>query len=321
MAVETEIQIATSRSRDAAAMKTTFSYLLSIALCGVTYAEVSDPPPLPEESVLEVTKVVLPLDSYAPRPNIEFKINGKGPFLFVLDTGAQGFVIDADLAKELKLPVVGKSAMGDPSDPQAIEVDRVRIESIDLGGVSLAGVVADSWDMPEQVRRHLRGRGVFGLNMLSAFLVTFDYPGSKIVIENGALPVSSDDNVLPWSAEDDGLPTVKISIQGNAFDAHIDSGSPNQITLPENVRGKFAYLEEPVVVGRGRTVNSEFEVWRGTIDGNGTLGSHVMENPDLHFVSMLNSTGYANIGSSLLRNFIVTFDQTSGLIRFASPRP
>ncbi len=302
-------------------MKTTFTYLLFIALSGMTHADVGDPPPLPEKSVLESTKFILPLDSDASRPSIEFKINGKGPFLFVLDTGAQGFVIDTDLAKELKLPVVGKAAMGDPSDPQAVEVDRVRIESIDLGGVSLTGVVADSWDMPEQVRLHLKGRGIFGLNMLSAFLVTFDYPSSKIVIENGALPASSDARVLPWRVEGDGLPTVKISIEGISFDAHIDSGSPRQITLPENVKGKFAYLEEPVVVGRGRTVNSEFEVWRGTIDGNGMLGLHVIENPEVHFVSMLNSTGYANIGSSFLRNYIVEFDQTNGLIRFASPRP
>lgn len=239
-------------------MKTTFLCLLSTALFGMTYADVGNSPPLPEESGLDSTEVVLPLDSDAPRPTIEFSINGEGPFLFVLDTGAQGFVIDAHLAKELKLPVVGKAAMGDPSDPQAVEVDRVKIESIDLGGVSLSEVIADSWDMPEQVRRHLRGRGIFGLNILSAFLVTFDYSGSKIVIENGALPVSGDDTVLPWGAEDGGLPTVLISIQGIAFDAHIDSGSPNQITLPENVRGKFVYLEEPVVVGRGRTVNSEF---------------------------------------------------------------
>ena len=302
-------------------MKTTFTYLLFIALSGMTHADVGDPPPLPEESVLESTKVILPLDSDASRPSIEFKINGKGPFLFVLDTGAQGFVIDTDLAKELKLPVVGKAAMGDPSDPQAVEVDRVRIESIDLGGVLLTGVVADSWDMPEQVRRHIKGRGIFGLNMLSAFLVTFDYPSSKIAIENGALPVSSDASVLPWRVEGDGLPTVEIFIEGISFDAHIDSGSPHQITLPENVKGKFAYLEEPVVVGRGRTVNSEFEVWRGTIDGNGMLGPHVIENPEVHFVSMLNSTGYANIGSSFLRNYIVEFDQTNGLIRFASSRP
>ena len=113
--------------------------------------------------------------------------------------------------------------------------------------------------------------------MLSAFLVTFDYPSSEIVVENGALPVSSDARVLPWHVEDDGLPTVKFSIEGISFDAHIDSGSPSQITLPENAKGKFAYLEEPVVVGRGRTVNSEFEVWLGKIDGNSMLGPHVIE--------------------------------------------
>ena len=125
--------------------------LLIATLPGTTScAEISDPPPPPEKSVLESSKVVLPLDFGAPRPTIEAKINGKGPFLFVLDTGAHGFVINSDLAKELNLPVVGKAAMGNPSNPSAIEVDRVRIESIDLSGVSLSGVVADSWEAPKR---------------------------------------------------------------------------------------------------------------------------------------------------------------------------
>ena len=67
-------------------MKTTFTGLLCIALSGMTHADVGDSPPLPEESVLDSAKVILPLDSEAPRPSIEFKINGKGPFLFVFDT-------------------------------------------------------------------------------------------------------------------------------------------------------------------------------------------------------------------------------------------
>ena len=154
------------------------------------------------------------------------------------------------------------------------------------------------------------------MSMLSAFLVTFDYPGSKIVIENGVLSAASGEDILPWRAVDDGLPTVKLAIGDMSFDAHIDSGSPGAIMLPENAREQFVYMTEPVVVGRGRTLNTEFEIWRGALDGNAKLGTHVIENPDLHFVPMLNSTGYANIGSSFLRDFVVTFDHRSGLIRF-----
>ncbi|MCZ6653288.1 MAG: pepsin/retropepsin-like aspartic protease family protein [Planctomycetota bacterium] len=291
--------------------------LITTVVASVAFAETEDgPTPLPEKSILRSAKVVLPLDSDAARPTIQATINGKGPFLFVLDTGAQGFIIYADLAKELGLPVVGKDTIGDPSDPDAIAVDRVRIESVDIDQVSLSGVTAISWDLPASMKNHIKGRGVFGLRMLSAFLVTFDYPGSKIVIENGALSARDGDNVVEWRAKGDGLPTLKLSVGDVTFDAHIDSGAPGNLTLPENTREKFSYVEEPVVVGRGRTVNSEFKVWRARLDGQMKLGSFVVVNPAIGFVSMLDSTGYANIGTAFLRDFVVTFDHKGHLVRF-----
>ena len=84
---------------------------------------------------------------------------------------AQGLVIDADLAEELEPPVVGRAAMGDPSNPKAIEVDRVGIESIDIGGVSLTGVIADSWELPSR-----------------EFAVTFDYKHGLIAFERSERP-------------------------------------------------------------------------------------------------------------------------------------
>ncbi len=299
-------------------MKVVFPRHLLIAslLATIALAETDDaPPPPPEESIMRSDRVVLPLDSDAARPTIQAKINGKGPFLFVLDTGAQGFVIHADLAKELGLPVVGKDTMGDPSAPDAIEVDRVRMESVEIGPVSLSGVIAISWEQPPAMKYHLPGRGVFGVSMLSAFLVTLDYPGSKIVIENGSLSVD-DDNVVEWRAKGNGLPTLKLTVADVTFDAHIDSGAPSKLTLPENVRKQFSYVNEPVVVGHGRTVNSAFKVWQGTLDGRVKLGTLVVNNPDLHFVSVLDSTGYANIGTAFLRDFAITLDHGNGLIRF-----
>ena len=278
------------------------------------------PAPPPASSTMSASSVTLPLDIRAPRPTIEISINGQGPFLFVLDTAAQGLVINADLATELGLPVIGQAAMGDPSDPYAVEVDRVQIDRIDVGAVRLSDVVADSWTPPAEIAQHLPGRGIFGLSLLSAFLVTFDYPSSRIVIEEGSLSSADEGQAVPWAVSGDGLPTVAITIADQVFDAHLDSGAPGGITLPENVRGKFQYNSDPVVVGRGRTVNSEFEIWRGVLDGTFRLGKHVRENPELHFMSMLNTTGNANLGSNFLRGFAVTFDARASLVRFTMNR-
>lgn len=89
-------------------MTTTFVCLLSIALSGMTYADVGDPPPLPEESVLDSTEMVLPLDSAAPRPTIEFRINGEGPFLFVFDTVHKDSLSTPDSPRNSSSPSWGR---------------------------------------------------------------------------------------------------------------------------------------------------------------------------------------------------------------------
>src|SRR4051794_5882279 len=45
----------------------------------------------------------VPMLDIGGRPVVEVKINGKGPFPFILDTGATDTVIDSDLNEELSL--------------------------------------------------------------------------------------------------------------------------------------------------------------------------------------------------------------------------
>ncbi len=85
---------------------------------------------------------------------------------------------------------------------------------------------------------------------------------------------------------------------GVTFDAYIDSGAPGELTLPESSIEKLSCLEEPVV------------------DGQAKIGTLAFDNPEVHFIPMLNSTGYANIGSSNLREHVITFDHKNGLIAF-----
>lgn len=276
--------------------------------------------PPPEDISITGGPVVLPLDRHAPRPMIKMKLNGKGPFEFVLDTGASVFLLNGDLAKELKLPVVGEGTVGDPTDPTAIDVDWVRIEKLEISGVTLSGVTANSWDRPIDMRAG-RGRGVFGTALLEGLLLSFDYPASRLVIEEGALQPGGEGVVVPWKAtEASPRPVLPITVAGKLFQAHIDTGSPASITLPAAAKDTLPFSRGPKVVGRGRMVNSTFDIWAGRLDGEAKLGSIVVENPDIELVSVLDSTGYANLGTKFLRNYVVTLDEKNELIRFTDKR-
>ncbi|MCH7592062.1 MAG: aspartyl protease family protein [Planctomycetes bacterium] len=277
-------------------------------------------PAPPKKSELTGSKVSVPMDLDSPRPIISAKINGKGPFQLIFDTGCDGMVVMKGLASQLNLPVTGKAHMGDPSNPKAIEVDRVSIQELTIGGATFRDLEADSWDAPPGFLHGMNDvRGIIGLPVFSQFLVTFDYANGRMTLERGALPEADGGEVLDYETKDGGsIPLIPLSVGGVAMRAHIDSGAPGEITLPENIQSRLKLMGNPVVVGHARTVNSEFDILAATLDGDLRIGRHVFERPSLKFIDMLNDAGVGNIGSALLRQFHVTFDQKNKRIRFAN---
>jgi len=86
-------------------------------------------------AVSEPTTDVL-MDLRWQKPAIEVKLNGTGPYWFLLDSGAGPYVIvDSDLAAELRVPPEGKDKVGDPSNPHALSVDRVYLDRVEVGSL------------------------------------------------------------------------------------------------------------------------------------------------------------------------------------------
>jgi len=64
---------------------------------------------------------VAPMQFRGPMPVIEVKLNGQGPFAFMIDTGAgMQADIDTSVAVRLKLRSNGRAINGDPSAPTCI---------------------------------------------------------------------------------------------------------------------------------------------------------------------------------------------------------
>ncbi len=289
-----------------------------LPLAGASAGDASEPPGPPERTELRQPVVRAPLDVTASTPVIEARINGSGPFRFILDTGASGTVLFAQLVKELALPVTGKAKLGDPSDPDAIDVDRVRIDTITIGDAVFYEVEADAWDAPA----HFGAadiRGILGFSVFFDCLMTFDFDRNRLILQKGELPPADDAEILAYEMRDD-VPTVQLVLGDVRVAAHIDSGAPSTFILPENMQQRLKLQGTPVVVGRGRTINSEFDILSATLDGNARLGRHVFQRPQVKFINMLNDVGVANIGSGILRRFTVTFDQTNRRVRFADPK-
>src|SRR3954447_20461477 len=89
------------------------------------------------------TMAVAPMQMRGLMPVFEVKLNGQGPFAFMIDTGAgMQADIDTSVAAQLTLPPACKVLNGDPSGEKDREVATARIDSLTFGGVEFRNVTA-----------------------------------------------------------------------------------------------------------------------------------------------------------------------------------
>ena len=96
--------------------------------------------PVPAHITMPEEGVIVPMDDMGGRPLIEVTINGKGPYRFILDTGAVATVVSEDLSRELSLsaPEGMRVASVSGGPPPAI----VMVHDIRIGQAGLEGLIA-----------------------------------------------------------------------------------------------------------------------------------------------------------------------------------
>ena len=110
-------------------------------------------------------------------------VNGKGPFRFLLDTGATLTCVDRELADRLGLPersgqgMVGIVPLGG-GPPRFVGIDSLRV-----GAARASGLTACALDLGHVRRMGLALDGLVGLNFLKAFRVTIDFKRKILRLE------------------------------------------------------------------------------------------------------------------------------------------
>ena len=290
---------------------------LALALPPVNAAppEARDVPRPPARVDLPAEEVRVPMPLFNNRPIVDVVIDGKGPFPFVLDTGAAGTVVEEELAKELALPKTGELRIGDPLKPHAIQASEVRIDWLEIGDAVFSGVTASAI-AGSGFASHLGARGVLGMPLFADLLLTLDYGRGEVTIARGGLPAPDGREVLDLARGPHGTLRVPLRVGGVAVEADLDSGSPGGINLPEKLEKALPLEGAPVEVGRARTVSSEFVMRGATLAGAAELGAHRIEKPRLRFSALP-----PNVGFEVLCRFAVTLDQKANRVRFRLSAP
>ena len=95
--------------------------------------------------------------------------------------------------------------------------------------------------------------------------------------------------------------------------AHIDTGSPAELSLPLHMKDDFEFIEEPKVVGKARIPGNHADIWQGRLKADLVIGTIRIENPMVNFIAPVK---WVNIGSKILKDYRVNIDQKNQLITF-----
>ncbi|HEX8571712.1 MAG TPA: retropepsin-like aspartic protease [Allosphingosinicella sp.] len=242
----------------------------------------------------------LPMDLSQSVPIVAVTIGGKGPYRFLVDTGAGGHGrISPALAEALGLAVAGEVVAGDGSGrTQARKT--YRIDSLELGGVRFSGVELAEIGLP---RGRLQGLdGILGLGLFAGHLLTLDYPRKTLSLSRDALPQSA-----PAYAPDPRGLTMAVSIGGKSIPAHIDTGNAvAPLIVPAAFAEGLPRKGEPRVMGQARTAISTVDIREADIAGPVRVAGVTLPITTVTYPA-LGENG--NLGSKAFAGSVLRIDQ------------
>jgi len=239
------------------------------------------------------------------------RLNGRGPYRFLLDTGSAFMMVAPHVAAEHEDRV--RQATGSASDAQGVSVpvDRgLEIDALELRGVTLHGFDAVVKDLsPIALALETRIDGLLGFPVFAGHLLVLDYPGRQVRVAEGSLPPVDDRRVFPLRLRR-RLPFLDLTVGPSAHACLIDSGYSGWLAMPE----RLEHLAVPGRLVRGfRMITLAGRGERETLARlahDCSIGNLVVKQPIVDVVPQ----DYFAAGCRVLECFTITCDQNRGRI-------
>jgi predicted aspartyl protease len=193
----------------------------------------AQPPVTAEQPTLTAEQAVLSFSNRRDRMTVPVMLDGRGPFPFVVDTGAERSVVSRELATTLALsagPSVRVYAFTGVSD-----VETVRIGSLSVSRLGASAVHAPSFAIAD-----LGAPGMLGIDALQGHRVSIDFVRRRMTL----IPTrkrASGDIVVRASNRLGQLVVADAKFQGHPISVVIDTGSPISV----GNRAMLALMKRP----------------------------------------------------------------------------
>ena len=211
-------------------------------------------PPLPP-AVIDNTLAVGGDDVKArkveSRLSVDVEVNGRGPYRFLVDSGADTSAVGLRIAHDLELPL-GSPAILNGTTSRNL-VDRVKVDQLTLGPSTIKDL-----ELPALREVDLGGDGLIGIDALVRQRLMMDFEKHVVRVEDARIPEKFDPSaiVITGRRQRGQLILTHVKAAGLPLDAIIDTGSEITIgnlalrdKLLRNNRDKFVTVTAIGVTG------------------------------------------------------------------------
>ncbi|MDE2182485.1 MAG: aspartyl protease family protein [Alphaproteobacteria bacterium] len=253
-------------------------------------------------------------------------VNGKGPFVFIFDTGGHNLVAPP-LAKELGLKVEGNLA-GTGAGEAVMEAGFTHVSSLSVGDATVTNqlfIVAPLDQLSDIEGMPLPG--MVGYEMFRRFVTRIDYGAHTLTLIDPKKFDAKDAGTPVKFVFNDSIPEVMGTFEGIPAKFDIDTGSRSEATVTKPFAEKNKLRNRhpkgvEAVDGWGTGGRSTGYITRVAAI---TLGSVRVENIVASLTTQnkgafAGSDYSANIGGGVLKRFVVTFDYDNQVM-YLKPRP
>ena len=181
-------------------------------------------PPASIDNKLEIGGDDINARKVETRMTVEVAVNGRGPYHFVVDSGADTSAVGLRLVRDLQLPLGTPVILNAVTDRNI--VDRVRVASLTLGPSTITNLM-----VPALREGDLGGDGMIGIDALVEQRLLMDFDKRLIKVEDARKPEPryTDAIVITARLHRGQLILTQVKAAGLSLDAVIDTGS--EITI------------------------------------------------------------------------------------------
>ena len=272
-------------------------------------------PPPPDFAIAGgETSTTVPFELLNNHIYLQVKLNGKGPFRVLCDTGGAN-IVTPTIARELGLKSEG-ALQGRGVGEKSEDVGLVKLQSLQVGDATLSNQLFAVYPLESlSAAEGVPENGLIGFEVFKRFVVKVDYEhGMLTLVIPSAFAYHGDGTAVPFQFND-RIPQVEGSIDGIAGKFDIDTGSRASIDLlkpfveKNNLVAHYNAKIEAVtgwgVGGAARALVTRAEVLR--------LGNVEVTRPVTE-LSLQKQGAFSgiyvagNVGAGVLKRFNIIFD-------------